>query len=184
MADEITPAEFFEKVVPEGFAADAENASQDDATLAYVVTGDGGGEWTLKISGGNMNVERGKAEALVTYTVSAKDAGDAINSRNGATPALLIPPRRPGQRAGAGSAVKALKGTLELNLTRPDGDPFKVETCFNGAATPRTKLTVALADQLAMNEGKMNPQEAFMTGKLKVEGDMGFMMQVGMALNS
>lgn len=184
MADEITPADFFEKVVPEGFAADAENAPQDDATLAYVVTGDGGGEWTLKISGGKMTVERGKGEALVTYTVSAQDAADAINSRNGATPALLIPPRRPGQRAGAGSAVKALKGTLELNLTRPDGDPFKVETCFNGAATPRTKLTVALADQLAMNEGKMNPQEAFMTGKLKVEGDMGFMMQVGMALNS
>lgn len=184
MADEITPAEFFEKVVPEGFAADAENASQDDATLAYVVTGDGGGEWTMKISGGKMTVERGKGEALVTYTVSATDATDAINSRNGATPALLIPPRRPGQRAGASSAVKALKGTLELNLTRPGAEPFKVETCFNGAATPRTKLTVALADQLAMNEGKMNPQEAFMTGKLKVEGDMGFMMQVGMALNS
>ena len=41
MADEISTADFFEKVVPEGFAADADNASQDDATLAYVVTGDG-----------------------------------------------------------------------------------------------------------------------------------------------
>src|SRR5262245_17534535 len=48
MADEITPAEFFEKVVPEGFAADPDSASQEDATLVYVVTGDGGGEWTLK----------------------------------------------------------------------------------------------------------------------------------------
>ncbi len=185
MADEITPAEFFEKVVPEGFAAEAaENAPQDDATLAYVVTGDGGGEWLLKISGGKMTVERAKGEALVTYTVSATDAKDAINSRNGATPALLVPPRRPGQRAGAGAAVKALRGTVEQNLTRPAGDPFKIEICFNGAATPRTKLTVALADQLAMADGKMNPQEAFMTGKLKVEGDMGFMMQVGMALSS
>jgi hypothetical protein len=182
MADEITTADFFEKVVPEGFAADAENASQEDATLAYVVTGDGGGAWLLKVSGGKMTVERAKGEALVTYTVSAIDAQDAINSRNGATPGLLVPPRRPGQKAGAGSAVKALRGTVEQNLTRPDGDPFKVEICFNGAATPKTKLTLALADQVAMAEGRMNPQEAFMTGKLKVEGDMGFMMQVGMAL--
>lgn len=184
MADEITPAQFFETVVPEGFAADADNASQDDATLAYVVTGDGGGEWTLKISGGKMTVEKGKGEALVTYTVSAADATDAINGRNGAAPALLIPPRRPGQRAGAGAAVKALRGTLAMNLTRAGGEPFKIETCFNGAATPRTTLTVALADQIAISEGKLNAQEAFMTGKLKVEGDMGFMMQVGMALNS
>jgi len=184
MADEITPTQFFEQVVPEGFAADQANAPQDDATLCYVVTGDGGGEWTLKITGGQMTVERGKGEALVTYTVSAKDATDAINARNGASPALLVPPRRPGQRAGAGAAVKALRGTVEQNLTRPEGEPFKLEICFNGAAAPRTKLTVALADQLAMSEGKMNPQEAFMTGKLKVEGDMGFMMQVGMALQS
>ena len=77
-----------------------------------------------------------------------------------------------------------LRGTVEQNLTRPDGDAFNVQICFNGAAAPRTKLTLALADQLAMAEGRMNPQEAFMTGKLKVEGDMGFMMQVGMALNS
>ncbi|HEY8517911.1 MAG TPA: SCP2 sterol-binding domain-containing protein [Candidatus Binatia bacterium] len=184
MAEEITVAEFFEKVVPEGFAAEAQNA-QDEATLCYVVTGDGGGEWTLKVAGGKMTVERGKPEnALVTYTVSAKDALDAINARNGAAPALIVPPRRQGSRSGMSPAVKALRGTVEQNLTRPDGDPFKIEICFNGAATPRAKVTVALADQLAMAEGKMNPQEAFMTGKLKIEGDMGFMMQVGMALQS
>jgi len=35
-----------------------------------------------------------------------------------------------------------------------------------------------------MVDGKLNGQEAFMTGKMKVEGDMGFMMQVGMAIAS
>jgi len=184
MADEITPAQFFETIVPEGFAADPENASQDDATLVYVVTGDGGGEWTLEVGGGKMTVTRGKSEALVTYTVGAQDATDAINGRNGASPALLIPPRRPGAKPGAGAAVKALRGTLALNLTRPSGEPFKIETCFNGAATPRTTMTIALSDQLLMVDGKLNGQEAFMTGKMKVEGDMGFMMQVGMAIAS
>ncbi len=184
MADEITPAQFFEKIVPEGFAADPANASQEDATLCYVVTGDGGGEWTLTVSGGKMTVERGKRDALVTYTVSAKDALDAINARNGASPALLVPPRRPNARPGAGAAIRALRGTLALNLTRPDGEPFKIETTFNGAATPRTTMTMAMTDYIAMGEGKLNGQEAFMTGKMRVEGDMGFMMQVGMALQT
>jgi putative sterol carrier protein len=30
-----------------------------------------------------------------------------------------------------------------------------------------------------MQKGKLNGQEAFMTGKLKVEGDLGFLMQIG-----
>lgn len=184
MADQITPAQFFEQVVPEGFAADPVNASQDDASLAYVLTGDGGGEWTIKISGGKMTVERGKGEALVTYTLSAQDAKDAINGQNGAAPTLLIPPRPKNPRPGAGAAVKALRGTMALNLTRPGGDPFKMEMSFNGAATPRTTMTIAMADYVAMGEGKLNGQEAFMTGKLRVEGDMGFMMQVGMATAS
>jgi putative sterol carrier protein len=29
-----------------------------------------------------------------------------------------------------------------------------------------------------MQSGKLNGQEAFMTGKIKVEGDMGFLMQI------
>lgn len=184
MADEITPAQFFETLVPEGFAAEApENIPQDDASLQYILTGDGGGDWTIKIAGGKMTVTRGKSDALVTYTVAAKDAADAINGRNGAAPTLLIPPRRPG-KPGAGAAVKALRGTMALNLSRPSGDPFKLEMCFNGAATPRTTMTIAMADYIAMGEGKLNGQEAFMTGKLRVEGDMGFMMQVGMATAS
>ena len=97
---------------------------------------------------------------------------------------MLIPPRRPGAKPGAGAAVKALRGTLALNLTRPGAEPFKIETCFNGAATPRTTMTIALTDHIAMIEGKLNGQEAFMTGKMRVEGDMGFMMQVGMAIAS
>jgi len=35
-----------------------------------------------------------------------------------------------------------------------------------------------LADFVAMQEGRLNGQEAFMTGRLRIEGDMAFMMQV------
>lgn len=186
MADEkqMTPSDFFEQILPAGFEAEAaSNPPQEDVTLQYHVTGEGGGDWTIRIAGGKMTVERGTSEALVTYTLSSKDLLDAINGINGAAPTLIIPPRRQGRPSSSG-AVKALHGTMALNLARPEGDPFKMEMTFNGAATPRTVMNMAIADYVAMGEGKLNGQEAFMTGKMKVEGDMGFLMQVGMATAS
>jgi putative sterol carrier protein len=44
-------------------------------------------------------------------------------------------------------------------------------------------MKAKLADYVAMQEGKLNGQEAFMTGKLRIEGDMGFLMQIA-ALNA
>jgi putative sterol carrier protein len=71
-----------------------------------------------------------------------------------------------------------MKGTVAQELARDGGEPFKLEMTFNGAATPRTVLKMKLADFVAMAEGRLNGQEAFMTGRLRIEGDMAFMMQV------
>lgn len=186
MADETTATsakQFFEELLPAGFAAQqAEVPANEDVTLRYKVTGDGGGEWTVRIAGGKMSVTPGASDdpALLSMTISAKDLLDALNSRNGAAPSIVLPNQQQGK--GGSGMVKALKGTLVQHLTRPAGEPFELEMCFNGAATPRTELTLALADFVAMQEGKLNGQEAFMTGKMKVAGDMGFMMQVGMAI--
>jgi putative sterol carrier protein len=54
---------------------------------------------------------------------------------------------------------------------------------FNNAATPRTVMSMKLADYVAMQEGRLNGQEAFMTGKMKIQGDMAFLMQLA-ALNA
>ena len=71
---------------------------------------------------------------------------------------------------------------MAVELAREGKDPMKVEMMFNNASTPRTVMKVKLADFVAMQEGRLNGQEAFMTGKLKIEGDMGFLMQIA-ALN-
>jgi hypothetical protein len=174
--------EFFEKVLPEGFAAGDHAASGENASLHYVITGEGGGEWNVKVADGKMTVTAGAAPepALVTFKLSSKDLLDAVNSRNGAVPGLVLPIQQPG-KGGGSAAARSLKGTMVLHLTRPDGDPLEMEMCFNGAAAPKTEMTVALSDRIAMDEGRMNGQEAFMTGKIKVQGDMGFLMQVAMA---
>lgn len=44
------------------------------------------------------------------------------------------------------------------------------------------RLKLSLDDFLKMVSGTLNPQMAFMTGKLQVEGDMGVAMQLGSLL--
>jgi hypothetical protein len=178
LPDSVTPEQFFEQLLPLGFAAQAqEGPTPQDFTMQYHVTGPGGGDWLVSISNGQMTTRKGTGDANLTFTLSVDDWRDAVLARDGAAVSLIIPPRRPGRPDNSGRA-KQLKGTLAFELAREARDPFKVEMSFNNASTPRTTMKMKLPDCVAMQEGRLNGQEAFMTGKLKVEGDLGFLMQV------
>ncbi len=47
------------------------------------------------------------------------------------------------------------------------------------APSPSLTLTISGQDWLDMLAGKLNPQMAFMSGKLKLKGDMGLAMKIG-----
>ena len=181
LPEDVTPEQFFEQMLPMGFAAQSQGGGDGtprEATMQYHVTGPGGGDWTLVISGGQMTSTKGSADANVTFTVSVDDWRDAVLGRDGATLGLILPQPRPGRPDNSARAL-ALKGTMGLELSRDGKDPFKVEMCFNNAAAPKTVIKMKLAEYSDMQTGKLNGQEAFMTGKLRVEGDLGFLMQIG-----
>ena len=179
VSDNVTPEQFFEQLLPMGFQAqrDAGGAVPQDFTMQYVLAGEGGGEWAVTIANGAMSTTKGRHDAVLTITLSTADFLDAILGRNGAAISVLLPQNRPG-RPDNSARVKQMKGTVAQELSRDGMDPFKIELCFGGAATPCTILKMKLADFVAMNEGRLNGQEAFMTGRLRIEGDMAFMMQV------
>jgi putative sterol carrier protein len=179
VSDDVSPEQFFEQLLPMGFEAQREAgaAVPQDFTMQYVLTGPGGGEWAVTIKDGRMSTTKGRHDAAITFTLSVDDWRDAVLGRNGATIALLLPQNKPG-RPDNSARVKQMKGTVAQELARDGTDPFKVEMTFGGSATPRTVLKMKLADFVAMAEGRLNGQEAFMTGRLRIEGDMAFMMQI------
>jgi putative sterol carrier protein len=47
------------------------------------------------------------------------------------------------------------------------------------AATPSLTLSMSAQDWIDMTTGKQNPQMLFMSGRLKLKGDMGLAMKLG-----
>jgi len=177
--ESVTPEQFFEELMPMGFAAQVSEGgvTPQDATIQFHLTGAGGGDWHAAIANGTMQVRKGSAEANFTVTLGVDDWRDAVLSRNGASLVLIIPQNRPGRPDNTARA-KALRGTMALELSRPELEPFRVETCFGNAATPKTTLRMTLGEYVGMQDGTQNGQQLFMQGRIKVEGDMAFLMQV------
>jgi putative sterol carrier protein len=177
--ENVTPEQFFNELLPAGFEEQKKqgNPVPQDFRIQYHLTGDGGGPWHVTINEGKLEAEADTKEAHITITVSIDDWRDALHSRNGAAPSLILPATRPG-RPDNSARVKQVRGTLVQELAREGAEPFKIQLTFNGAESPKTTLKMKIADAVAMQEGRLNGQEAFMTGKVRIEGDMAFMMQI------
>lgn len=175
---DLTPAMFFEQLMPAGFAAQVEQGMPvpSNFTMQYHLTGEGGGDWHVAIRDKKMSVEKTTAPADLTISLSTSDWMDAALGRNGGDLALLLPQSRPGRPDGS-EAAKRLRGTMALELAR-EGEPYRMEIAFGGAASPRATVKSKISDYVAIQQGKLNGQEAFMTGRVRIEGDLGFLMQV------
>jgi putative sterol carrier protein len=105
-----TPKEIFEQKIPEKLKTNADKLATNNAIYEFNITGDGGGVWSIDLSGPDKKVVSGSTgNAKCTVTVAANDFSDMI-------------------------------------------------------------------------DGKLNAQMAFMTGKLKVAGDMGLALKLGSIL--
>jgi SCP-2 sterol transfer family len=180
LSDDVTPEQFFESLLPMGFAAqEQEGNAPRNFTIHFNVAGEGGGDWMVHIADGKMDVAKGAGEANLSVRVGLDDWRDAVLGRDGADLSFLLPQGRPGRPDNSERASK-LKGTMALELSREamGKDPFKMEMSFGQSPTPRTVLKMKIEDYADMQTGKLNGQQAFMAGRLRVEGDMGFLMQI------
>jgi putative sterol carrier protein len=82
-------------------------------------------------------------------------------------------------------AAKGMNSVIQFNLTGDGGGQYHVAikdgacTVGEGAhASPNMTMTMAAQDYVDMISGKLNGQMAFMSGKLKIAGDMSLAMKM------
>src|SRR5947209_20137586 len=80
---------------------------------------------------------------------------------------------------------KAVNSIYEFNITGDNGGVWTVDLMkepgeVTSGSTGNAKCTVTCSTNDFMNivSGKQNPQMAFMSGKLKIKGDMGLAMKL------
>jgi putative sterol carrier protein len=81
--------------------------------------------------------------------------------------------------------AQGVNAIIQFNLSGDNGGMYwlkiedgKCESGEGAAENPKMTLKAAADDWHAVSTGKMNPMQAFMSGKIKIEGDMGMAMKL------
>lgn len=82
-------------------------------------------------------------------------------------------------------AAKGTNASYQFNISGQEGGiwAFKIENgacelVKGGVPAPSVEISLADKDWMAIREGKLNSQMAFMQGKLKIKGDMNLAMKL------
>lgn len=189
------PQTFFESFLPsmaKGIFSRAPGMEGVEGAIEFILTGPGGGTWAASISKGAFSVRRGTSEQTllrIRQTIddwrTALERGiGGIEGALGASPAgggrpFSLTPQKI-------QKVKSLKGALALDLTEvTPGRALRTLFHFGPPPVkenPDATILIRAQDYAEMMGGKLNPQAAFMAGKVKLVGDMNLAMQVAMLL--
>lgn len=174
-----SPTAYFTEVIPQQYAAALDSApasvaEQPALSAAVEVTGAGGGVFGLRSAGRQLEVQPGEPEGPVDMRVIMSFDDWRTLAEGGGTDSFVDYVQR-----GKVRVVQGLKGTVALELTRSDGSLWHSTIVFGGQAEPALTIMMTNDDYQAMLSGELNSQMAFLTGKLKFEGSLPLLMQIG-----
>jgi ubiquinone biosynthesis protein UbiJ len=91
----------------------------------------------------------------------------------------------PEKLRGKPDVVAKINAVYQFNISGPSGGQWSVDCTQPGglvasgtAANARCTVQATDADFLNIVNGKLNPQMAFMSGKLRIQGDMALAMKL------
>lgn len=87
--------------------------------------------------------------------------------------------------AASPEKLKGINATYQFHLTGEGGGSFYASVKDDGveveegtAETPQVTVSITAADFAGLATGQLNPVMAFMSGKIKIQGDMGLAMKL------
>jgi len=195
------PRQFFEELLPGQWnealreqqrAAEAaqrllEGMQGVHATLGVEIRGEGGGQFYLNVSAGRLTAgETASHPPFLSLHLDRPDfdrfvaeIGDSALGFLGALSGLGQELRLTRPRV---ELLSGLEGSIRFDLKGEGG--FTLLTCFGPKPppeTPTTSITVERDAYRALRAGELNPQDAFLSGQIQVEGDMQLAMQLALA---
>lgn len=195
------PREFYAERIPAQFnrALDAQAALGEpgrrvhdgmravNATIRVEVTGPGGGSFLLNIRRGRMSADASADQApfltliqdLAAFQRIAAEAGDSAMALLGGLSGLTREMHLTRQRL---DALAGVEGLVLFEVTGEGG--FALRTHFGPAPVPEAPVTTIRVDAEAyhaLRGGTLDPQTAFMSQQIVIEGDMRIAMQLALA---
>lgn len=171
-----SPSEFYSTILPANYAqtlsnADASLREQPELTANYEISAEE--IHGLRTKGAELEYIAGGVTNPDLYTRIDRDAWDSSIGAGDMDPLLDYVLRR------KVNAVKALKGSVRLELDRSNGSQYINETTFGSTNEPMVTLMMTTDDYKAMVRGELDGQMAFMLGKLKFDGSLPLLMAIG-----
>lgn len=162
---------------------EVEDLRSATGSIAWEVGDSRTSKWFVNMADGEMTIaETADNEPFMTIALSE---ADWMRFVSGATSGgLFAGDNRPFGKSRI-ERVRAIRGSMRFVLTGlPEGGDFTVNLHFGSERSAEPKATIQMTADVAakIQSGVLNPQAAFMQGQMKLIGDMGFAMQLGMAL--
>ncbi len=121
----------------------------------------------------------------------ARGAGAGVRMADNVTSVKDIFERHlPARLASKPDVLAKINAVYQFIISGPEGGSWAVDCTAPGGkviagAAPAARCTVVAVDKdvLGIVNGKLNPQMAFMSGKLRIQGDMGLAMKLQQILS-
>jgi hypothetical protein len=194
----VSPRIFLEDVVPAFFAeveiGPAERAAE--LKLGVCLRGEGGGEWTLHFVEGELGIVEGRAsDCAITLVQSVEDwrsalweghpglVADVVRRVAAAGPTGLVPrpTSTPPRHVSALEEIRDLRGLIEGIVASEGGPDWRLGLLIGPGPIPEVAhatLRIGAAQAEALRRGELHPLEALITGALRLEGDLGLILQL------
>ena len=160
------------------------------ATIRFDVRGEGGGVFIVNIEDGRSSAGDSAAQPPFLsialdrshYEPLFKEAGDNVLGFLGGISGMGAPIKLTQFRV---KQIAEVGGTLLFELTGEGGFRLLARLGEGDPSEPAdTTIRVDTAAYRELRAGKLEPQDAFMAGKIQVEGDMQRAMQLALAVLS